>query len=254
VTTKISNKAILDEAATAIRQGKTHLGEALLRKVLTSEPDNVLALLWLTKCTEDPHQRFKLFQQVLSIDPNNSHGLKGIKLYRKYGRSKTPPYLPVPREHSGWGKRIRIAIIVLIVFITIWLFKSPQKPEPYVPTPEDAFSYAAGFALHRMIGRDPVNYWCSSSRSASSWWTIKVQSGQNGEYMVIGATRAIDAACVFEISYFTATVNYNINSQSWDLIGNVYFSNSCVTLNHECVGTLWHHGWTPDMNWTPPQS
>jgi hypothetical protein len=253
VTNKISNKALLDEAAAAIKQGKTHLGEELLRKVLTSEPDNVLARLWLTKCTDDPYHRVALFQRVLSIDPSNAHALKGMKLYRRYARSNSHTHPIASAMRTSWGKRVRTVAIVLITLITLWLLALLLKPKPYEPTTDDAFSYAAGFALKRMIARDPANVWCSPSRSASSWWTIDVQSGENGEYKVIGATRAIDAACVFEISYFTATVSYNLNSQSWDLIGDVYFSNSCITLNHQCVGTLWQYGWSPDMNWTPPQ-
>ena len=87
-----STQQTLDTAATAIKAGDISGGKKMLDQVLAIEPRNTLALLWMTKCTDDPRERAALFQQVLEIDPGNSHALKGIELYRDHS-----PRAPVPR-------------------------------------------------------------------------------------------------------------------------------------------------------------
>lgn len=92
------NNPLLDEAAVVIRNGDTIRGEQMLLQVLRIDPSNVLAVLWLTKCTDDPYRRASLFRQALAIDPTNPHALKGLDLYRKYVRrnrnSSPPPIVP----------------------------------------------------------------------------------------------------------------------------------------------------------------
>jgi len=90
------NRQLLEQAVAAIKAGDKALGEHLLMQVLQAEPRNVLALLWLTKCTADPHRIAELYQQALSIEPGNPHAQKGTKLYRNYARkvprsTQSPP-------------------------------------------------------------------------------------------------------------------------------------------------------------------
>jgi len=75
-----THKAVLDASAIAIKRGEVTKGEAGLRWVLERDPDSVLALLWMTKCVEDPTEKLRYFQRVLQIDPTNAHALKGIQL------------------------------------------------------------------------------------------------------------------------------------------------------------------------------
>lgn len=77
----------LDNAANAIKAGRIRQGRSILEEVLRTEPDNVLALLWMTRCVDDPSQKLVLFNRVLSIDPQNPHARKGLALY-------SPPPLP----------------------------------------------------------------------------------------------------------------------------------------------------------------
>ena len=92
-------KDLLDQAAHAIRQGDTARGEQLLRVVLADNPRNVLALLWLTKCTEDPVRRASLFEKALFIEPQNPHALKGVEHYRRFSSPKpADESRPLPPE------------------------------------------------------------------------------------------------------------------------------------------------------------
>lgn len=248
-----SSAQILDEAAKAINQGDLRRGKQLLLRVLDSEPDNTLALLWLTKCTQDPRSRASLFQQVLSIDPSNPHAIRGIRMYSKYLNRDHAQRQRHQKRRETFVRAIRYFLVFLILIALIPLFYLMQ-PQPVDPG-EEAFSYAAGFAKRQMYADDPLNYWCgpdAEGEPAALWYKISVQSTGTDEYTVLGATRAIDAACVYEISYFSATVRYDRQTSRWNLVGNVYFSNNCVTIDHRCTGTFWTHSWRPDMNWTPP--
>jgi hypothetical protein len=88
---------MLNEAANAINHGDISRGELNLRKVLSADPTNVLALLWMTKCTQDPAERAGLFEEVLQHDPTNPHALKGRAMYQKYVRAT---HRVVPPEES----------------------------------------------------------------------------------------------------------------------------------------------------------
>jgi hypothetical protein len=81
-----ANKDLLERAVAAIKAGDKSLGERLLRQVLSTDPNNVWALLWLTKCSSDSYRIAELYQRVLRIEPENPHAKKGVELYRKYIR------------------------------------------------------------------------------------------------------------------------------------------------------------------------
>jgi hypothetical protein len=96
-------KAALDYAARAIREGNLNEGEAALRWVLTQDGDNVLALLWMTKCVQEDHVRLAYFSRVLEIDPANAHALKGVEIYaRKPSKGESSnPLFSTPSHFRG---------------------------------------------------------------------------------------------------------------------------------------------------------
>jgi hypothetical protein len=128
---------ILDGAATAIKRGDTTQGRETLRKVLEAEPRNVWALLWMTKCTEDPYQKVALFQLVLELYPGNPHALKGLQLYSKYVKPRRQPipkppssepavsaadFEPTPpTSHSLSAKALNVAIAFVSLILCIFL-------------------------------------------------------------------------------------------------------------------------------------
>jgi hypothetical protein len=72
-------KEALDFAAIAIKRGDIALGRARLEWILEREPDNPLAWLWCTKCTDATDEQIKCFYRVLSLDPTNRHALEGLR-------------------------------------------------------------------------------------------------------------------------------------------------------------------------------
>jgi hypothetical protein len=69
----------LDLAAVAIKRGDIPLGRARLEWVLERDPENVLAWLWSTKCTDARDEQIRCFYRALSVDPTNRHALEGLK-------------------------------------------------------------------------------------------------------------------------------------------------------------------------------
>jgi hypothetical protein len=94
----------LERAVQAIKSGNTARGNQLLNEVLLENPRNVLAILWLTKCTDDPRQQAILYQHALNIEPDNPHALKGVKLFSQYlspAASTPEPSPPPPIEEPS---------------------------------------------------------------------------------------------------------------------------------------------------------
>ena len=93
---------LLDTAAEAIRKGRIREGRANLEAVLRTDPANVLALLWMTKCVEDPSEKLSLFKKVLAADPQNDHAAKGIAIYSNARLASSPRPIPsnAPTSHT----------------------------------------------------------------------------------------------------------------------------------------------------------
>lgn len=97
MTTPSAHKDALDQAASLIKQGDIAQGEQILRRILQIDPNSVLALLWMTRCTKDPSRKAALFERVLALDPDNPHALKGIAFYGK-GRKRPTA---APTHHTA---------------------------------------------------------------------------------------------------------------------------------------------------------
>jgi len=76
-----SLKETLDTAANSIRDGDITNGRRGLERVLKEDPENVLALLWMSKCVAGQEEKLKCFKKVLEIDPSNRHALKGLRVF-----------------------------------------------------------------------------------------------------------------------------------------------------------------------------
>jgi tetratricopeptide (TPR) repeat protein len=146
-----ANQDVLEQAVAAIKAGDKALGDRLLRQVLSVDPRNVWALLWLTKCTVDPYAIADLYQQALSIDPENPHAQKGAELYRKYARHSleasqgppsppgdllptqfepSPPVARAPSNRNLWIALGVCGIIILGALAVIFGPKAFRAPAP----------------------------------------------------------------------------------------------------------------------------
>ena len=75
-------KETLDIAANMIKAGEIARGKAILESLLRTESDNVLALLWMTRCVSSPEEKLTYFRRVLEIDPSNEFALQGIGIFQ----------------------------------------------------------------------------------------------------------------------------------------------------------------------------
>lgn len=143
-------KETLDDAASAIKRGDIETGKTGLRWVFEREPDNVLAWLWMSRCTENADEKLECFNRVLAIDPNNKHALEGI---RKFGGNQTqeesrvsPPAPSVePKDQDSTKPKSRtigcVSLLVLgVVVLGLWILIRPGvfTVQPIGALPEGA--------------------------------------------------------------------------------------------------------------------
>lgn len=60
------------EAAQAIKEGNRTKARGILRDIVSREPNNELAWLWLSVAMEDTAKRAQCLEKVLTINPNNA--------------------------------------------------------------------------------------------------------------------------------------------------------------------------------------
>ena len=109
ITDEPTVKDVLDRAAESIKGGEIDQGRQDLEWVLTQEPENVLAWLWMSRCFKDSGRKLKCFQRVLAIDPTNQHAIKGMK---QYGERKPAGQEFVPEPTNGRGAPAAQAIAI----------------------------------------------------------------------------------------------------------------------------------------------
>lgn len=64
-----SIREALDSAASSIKRGEIARGREGLEWVLRKEPENVLALLWMSRCVQGRDKKLECFRKVLELDP-----------------------------------------------------------------------------------------------------------------------------------------------------------------------------------------
>jgi len=87
-------KEALDASANAIKSGDLKTGKAGLRWILERDPNNVLAWLWMSRCTESVEEKLECFNRVLAIDPTNNHALDGIRKFGGEEKKTSAPVIP----------------------------------------------------------------------------------------------------------------------------------------------------------------
>lgn len=68
--------AILSDATAAIERGELALGRELLLQIVSRDPGNTAAWLWLARTCHDPQRRRECLEQVLALDPDNDEALE----------------------------------------------------------------------------------------------------------------------------------------------------------------------------------
>lgn len=271
-----SEKEFLVKAWLAYQQGRKKQALEMIKRVLKANPRSDEAWFLLASVVEDKQKAVYCLRRALSINPQHKEARDRLRRllsgeseskrsveerdYWEYDLQKDGGYSKGILEGISRVHVIGGIVLLVIIACAVFAFKPAKK---YVPTSEDAFSYAAGFALKRMYANVP-DYYCDGERNPNKegayWYLLHVTPVGQSRFRVIGATKAIDRYCVYEVGYFAATVEYT-DEKGWTLIGDIKFSNPCLTVDTtddivqgkegELVCDNWYSGWRPDPNWRP---
>ena len=194
-------------------------------------------------------------REVVSFNPHYGEAQGKLRKTENLAQEKHKKY------SSPLEKFVIVGVFVALGIAALVFALLPKRK--YTPTQQDAFSYATGFALKEMYANAP-DYYCEGERNPDKagayWYLLRVTPLGGNRFKVIGATKAIDRYCVYEVGYFVATVEY-VNERGWILVGDVDFSNPCLTVDRtddylqgaedKLVCNGWYPGWKPDPNWSP---
>lgn len=161
----------------AARRGDRDAAELLLRQVVTNDPDNELAWMWLASSVDDIAERRRCLENALRINPNNARAqealrrLGGASTSAKHGRrvvnqlrqqSSAPRQSPT-READGpstafiiVGALALVGVIALVVFGLIFAQQNNILNPPTEVNPEEAA--AAAFNPSPTPSPDPASF------------------------------------------------------------------------------------------------
>ena len=70
---------LLRQGIAAARAGQTDLARQLFARTLQLDPQNEQAWLWLSGVAQSDEERIQILEQLLKINPNNEHAIKGLQ-------------------------------------------------------------------------------------------------------------------------------------------------------------------------------
>jgi hypothetical protein len=152
----------LQEAISLYNKGDKSQASKLFAEIVRHEPNNSVAWYGLALCVDDPERKIYCLQRVLSLDPSNQkarqrldklQATKSSISHQQVSETRHTP--PVAKRTSSFKHSAVIICGVVGVIIVAILALTAKKP--YKPNADDAFSYAAGFALSKMYARDPAS-------------------------------------------------------------------------------------------------
>ena len=73
------NDDLLKQAVELINAGNPEEAYALLIDLVTQEPGNETALLWLAACAETKDEKIEILQKILDINPDNRKALDALQ-------------------------------------------------------------------------------------------------------------------------------------------------------------------------------
>lgn len=82
---------LLQQGIAAARAGETDAARQLIARALQADPQNVQAWLWLTSVAKDDEERIRILQQVIEIEPENEHAVRGLKALGVWSELEMPP-------------------------------------------------------------------------------------------------------------------------------------------------------------------
>jgi hypothetical protein len=112
-----------EQAVTHIKAGEIEKGKQLLAEVIKQNPRDEKAWLWMTKCVTNTEQERYCFNQVLKINPQNQHALKGLERLNKPVPPNSQPAAKIVQQpiyqRKSQKKNLLIPILAVIGLLCV---------------------------------------------------------------------------------------------------------------------------------------
>ncbi len=126
---------LLQQAITAAKDGQFPRAQTLLQQVLTRDPDNLTAWLWLSGVVSNPLKREACLQKALKLAPGHEAARRGLMIARREAAAYIMPQA-IAAAQAGETARARKLLTDVVVRdetnVEAWLWLSRV-----VETPED---------------------------------------------------------------------------------------------------------------------
>jgi len=103
----------LDQAIEAIQSGQKAQGLVILARLVSQEPRNERAWLWLASCVDEPERRRYCLQRALDINPASEAGRQ--LLAELDAPATPPPQPPVSEATSAPAQAVEMALALSLV-------------------------------------------------------------------------------------------------------------------------------------------
>lgn len=107
----------------AARQGDRANAQKLLRQVVTSNPNNEVAWMWLASVAESLQERRSCLERALRINPNNTRAQEALRqldaVSPRPSRAASAPAARVPRRALDEPRRMNPAYVVVGVLVVL---------------------------------------------------------------------------------------------------------------------------------------
>jgi hypothetical protein len=90
-----------NHAIEVIKQGNLAEGAKILSVVISKNPENELAWLWMSACVGDQEKKIYCLQKVIQLNPSNQSARKGLITFGV----EVPPEEPQPVEEAAFSYR-----------------------------------------------------------------------------------------------------------------------------------------------------
>lgn len=129
----------LNDAKSALKQGNKTKANRILGNILATDRENAEAWLLLTQTNISDFERWKCYQNVLKIEPDNKRAKKGLAMLNakhKTGDNDKDKLSPITSTVQSLSSRKRWIFVLSAVILTFccvcWFFfgQSQDKPNP----------------------------------------------------------------------------------------------------------------------------
>jgi hypothetical protein len=114
----------LEQAVAHIQAGELEQGKQILAQVLTQNPRDESAWLWLALAVTDTEQERYCYDRVLTINPQNQIAIEGLSRLDKPVSPPTQPEVeqPQPAKEGGLGDILLTLAIIAVGLFLVALF------------------------------------------------------------------------------------------------------------------------------------